>query len=325
MNKEPTLDEVEGIGPATLKKLSIAGITTVRELALMPPKLIAEIAELPESKALQISLNARKLIEKFFVTASEIKINEQKRPLLTTGVASLDNILFGGIEGGVITELAGEYGSGKTQLCHQLAVTVQLPTGKRGLDGSTLYVDTENTFSYSRIENIAKRFNLDVDKVLEKIIVAKVFNTEHQIYIIREARSKIKEYNIKLVIVDSVINHFRSEYTGRETLAIRQQKLNSHMHDLMRLAEIFMIPVVITNQIVSSPDTFTQSKHPAGGNVVAHVSSIRIMLEKQRGNIRIARIIDSPKHPYSSASFIITEQGVEDASNIQSNENDQKT
>ncbi|MEM3714983.1 MAG: DNA repair and recombination protein RadA [Thermoprotei archaeon] len=322
MDKEPALDEVEGIGPITLKKLSAAGITTVKELAFMPPRLIAEIAEIPESRALQISLNARKLIERFFITANEIKAIEKKKPLLTTGVTSLDNILLGGIEGGTIIELAGEYGSGKTQLCHQLAVTVQFPIGKGGLDGSALYIDTENTFSYLRVENIARRFNLDPDKVLEKIIVAKAFNTEHQIYIVQEARSKVKEYNIKLIIVDSIINHFRSEYTGRETLALRQQKLNSHMHDLMRLAEIFMIPVIITNQIVSSPDTFIQSKHPAGGNVIAHISSIRIMLEKQRNNVRIAHIIDSPKHPLSSASFIITEQGVEDTINVQPNKNE---
>ncbi len=308
------LDDIEGIGPATLKKLSMVGITTVRELAFIPPKLLAEIAEIPESKALQISLNARKLVEDFFITANEIKSRDQKKPILTTGVRSLDSILLGGIEGGVLIEIAGEYGSGKTQICHQLAVTVQLPTGKGGLDGAALYVDTENTFSYSRIENIAKRFGLDPNKALENVLVAKVFNTEHQIYVIKEAQSKIKNNNIKIIIVDSIINHFRSEYPGRETLAIRQQKLNTHLHDLMRLAEIFLIPVVITNQIVSSPDTFIQSKHPAGGNVIAHASSIRIMLEK-RTNLRVARIIDSPKHPMASASFIITEQGIEDVPN----------
>lgn len=314
MSETHRIDEIEGIGPATLKKLSMAGITTVREIAFMPPKLLAEIAEIPESKALQISINARKLVEEFFITANEIKVKDQKKPILTTGVQSLDNMLLGGIEGGMLVEIAGEYGSGKTQLCHQLAVTVQLPTGKRGLDGSALYIDTENTFSYTRIESIAKRFELDPNKVLDRILVAKAFNTEHQIYIIQQARSRIKKDNIKIVIVDSIINHFRSEYPGRETLAIRQQKLNIHLHDLIRLAEIFSIPVIITNQIISSPDTFTQSKHPAGGNVIAHTSSIRIMLEK-RANIRIARIIDSPKHPIASANFIITEQGVEDVPN----------
>jgi DNA repair protein RadA len=314
MSEKHEIDEIEGIGPATLKKLSMAGITTIKEIAHMPPKLLAEIAEIPESKALQISINARKLVEEFFITANEIKARDQKKPILTTGVQSLDNMLLGGIESGILTEIAGEYGSGKTQLCHQLAVTVQLPTGKKGLDGAALYVDTENTFSYTRIESIAKRFELDPNKVLDKIFVAKAFNTEHQIYIIQQARSKIKKDNIKIVIVDSIINHFRSEYPGRETLAIRQQKLNTHLHDLMRLAEIFSIPVIITNQIISSPDTFTQPKHPAGGNVLAHTSSIRIMLEK-RANIRTARIIDSPKHPITSANFIITEQGIEDAPN----------
>jgi len=302
MSEKHEIDEIEGIGPATLKKLSMAGITTIKEIAHMPPKLLAEIAEIPESKALQISINARKLVEEFFITANEIKARDQKKPILTTGVQSLDNMLLGGIESGILTEIAGEYGSGKTQLCHQLAVTVQLPTGKKGLDGAALYVDTENTFSYTRIESIAKRFELDPNKVLDKIFVAKAFNTEHQIYIIQQARSKIKKDNIKIVIVDSIINHFRSEYPGRETLAIRQQKLNTHLHDLMRLAEKFIENAVligskpIITYIVATLTQFNKGNEKivlkARGRAISRAVSVAEILEKKilPGQVKVGNI-----------------------------------
>ncbi len=307
------LRDVRGIGRVTLKKLVDAGITTVRELIVLPPREIAELTGLPESRVRALAANAREMLRNEYVSAEELDALKMSSPRLTTGVKSLDRLL-GGIEGGVITEFAGEYGSGKTQLCHQLSVTVQLPERMGGLERSAIYVDTEGTFSTERIKAMAKRFGLNVRDVLRRIYVVRAYNSDHQIEVIRAARSRIPELDIGILIVDSLINHFRSEYPGRENLAVRQQRLKSHLQDLMRIAEIYSMPVIFTNQIVSSPDPFSgMSKVPAGGNVVAHSATYRIFLGKKKGGLRYARIIDSPKHPEGSeAYFRITDEGVVD-------------
>lgn len=308
---EKKLRDIPGVGAVTIKKLRAAGITRIEELATLPPRRVAKLTGMSEERAIKLFMEARRILGGTYLSAEELDKEESKRVRLTTGVRALDELL-GGIEPGVLTEFVGEFGSGKTQLCHQLAVTVQLPVKDGGLEGSALYIDTERTFSASRIKAIAKRFGLNVSDVLRRIYVARVVNSEHQIVVAREALRIIGEKNVKLVIVDSLINHFRSEYPGREALAIRQQKLAGHLADLMRIAEIYDIPIVFTNQIVSSPDPFTGSpKAPAGGNVVAHRATYRILLGKKK-DMRYAKIIDSPKHPEGICYFKITGEGVVD-------------
>ncbi|RLG90026.1 DNA repair and recombination protein RadA, partial [Candidatus Bathyarchaeota archaeon] len=108
--------------------------------------------------------------------------------------------------------------------------------------------------------------------------------------------------------------HFRSEYIGREMLARRQQKLNKHMHKLIRLARVFNTVAVVTNQVMAKPDVFFgDAVHPIGGHIVAHTSHTRIYLRKApRGPVRIARLVSSPYLPEGEEVFKITENGIED-------------
>lgn len=200
-----------------------------------------------------------------------------------------------------------------TQLCHQLAVNVQLPPEKGGLGGTAVYIDTEGTFRWERIEAMARGRGIDPDEAMEKIFFIRAVSSDHQIAIVEELRELIPEKNIKLVIVDSVTGHFRAEYPGRENLAVRQQKLNKHLHQLQSLAEIFNIAVVITNQVMARPDVFYGDPTVAvGGHIVGHAPGIRIQLRKSRGNKRIARVIDAPHLPEGEAVFVITETGIAD-------------
>jgi DNA repair protein RadA len=226
----------------------------------------------------------------------------------------LDSILGGGIESQSITEFYGEYGSGKSQICHQLCVNAQLPIKKGGLNGAVLFVDTENTFRTERIFQISNYLSLNPKKVAEKIIYAEAYNSEHQIHLLDNAEKVIKENNIKLLIIDSLTGHFRSEYIGREMLASRQQKLNLYMHKLARLAKIFNAVVVVTNQVASKPDAFlNDSVYPIGGHIVGHVSHTRVFLRKaSRRTVRIARLVSSPHLPEKEEIFKITENGIED-------------
>ena len=84
------------------------------------------------------------------------------------------------------------------------------------------------------------------------------------------------------------------------------------MHKLVKIAEIYNVAIIVTNQVQSTPDTFFgDPTKPAGGNVIGHASTYRIYLRKA-GNDRIAKIIDSPYHPYSDVRFTVNEKGVDD-------------
>ena len=307
------LRDVKGIGPATAEKLRNAGITSVEMLAVTPVRTLVEVAGLSEEKALELVKAARALVQIRFMKASEFLEKRRQVGFLTTGCKALDDLLMGGVETQAITELVGEYGVGKTQLCHQLCVTVQLPKEKGGLNGAALYIDTEGTFRPERILQIAERFGLDGKKVLDNVIYARAYNSDHQILIVEEAADLIKENNIKLIVIDSLISHFRGEYLGRETLAVRQQRLNKHIHQLLRLADVYNLAVVVTNQVLANPEAFFGNpQKPAGGNILAHGSTYRIWLRKGKESKRIAKIFDSPKHPEVEAVFQVTDKGIMD-------------
>jgi DNA repair protein RadA len=233
---------------------------------------------------------------------------------LTSGSKAIDEILGGGLETQTITEIYGEYGSGKSQLCHQMCVNVQLPVERGGLNSGALYVDTENTFRTERIVQMANHLGLNPEEIAKNIIFAEAYTSDHQMFLLENADKIVKENNIRLIIVDSLTAHFRSEYLGREMLAERQQKLNKHMHRLIRLARAFNAVAVVTNQVMAKPDVFFgDAVHPVGGHIVAHTSHTRVFLRKSsRGPTRIARLVSSPYLPEGERVFKVTENGVED-------------
>lgn len=311
------LEDVEGVGPATIEKLKIAGVLSVEALAVTPTRTLVEIADLTEEKASSITRNARSLLNIRFTTAKDVLSKRQNIGYITTGSKAIDSLLGKGIESQALTELIGEFGSGKTQICHQLCVGVQLPLEKGGLGGRALFIDTEGTFRPERVIAIAQGLGLNPDEVLGNIIYARAFNSDHQMLLADEAFSLVSQNNVRLVIVDSVITHFRSEYPGREALAPRQQKLNRHIHQLLRMADIYNLAVILTNQIQSTPDTFFGNPNkPAGGNVLAHGSTYRIWLRKSKESRRVAKIIDSPLHPESECIFAITTNGIIDVDDV---------
>jgi DNA repair protein RadA len=312
------IDSLPGLGPVAKKKLNEVGIFTVLDLAVRSPTEIADRLGSDLSRATEFANKARiklvkmGILEKDFVPASEIYKRRQAIERISTGANSLDDLLGGGIETQAVTEFYGEFGSGKTQVCHTACIMVQLPKEKGGLDAGAVYVDTENTFRPERIVSIAKARGLDHDSILERIIVAKAYNSSHQELIVGELGRVLDDKNIKLVIIDSAVAHYRSEFLGRGTLAPRQQKLNKFMHLLTRTSEARNLAVIITNQVQSTPDTFFGDPNkPTGGHVVGHTSTYRLYLRKA-GKNRIAKMVDSPYHPEQEAAFQLNELGVSD-------------
>jgi DNA repair protein RadA len=252
-----------------------------------------------------------KVIEKEFVTADVALEKRRSMHRCSTGSKALDELLSGGIETQAITELYGEFGSGKSQICHTLCVIATLPASLGGLDGRIIYIDTEGTFRPERVEQIAKARGLDHTQILRNISLCKVYNSSHLELIVKDLGRYIEEFKAKLVIIDGIISLHRAELVGRGTLADRQQRLNGMLHKLLRIAQIFNIAIVVTNQVQSSPDPFGDPTKAAGGNVLAHSSTYRIYLRKS-GENRLAKMIDSPYHPYSDARFTLNEKGTDD-------------
>lgn len=316
--EEIGLKQLDGVGPATQEKLEAMGIYTVMELAVRSPYDLVDEQDLKSDKAIalvskaRIYLSEKGVIEKDFVNAAELLKKRQSMERISAGCLSLDDLLGGGAETQAITEFYGEFGTGKTSICHTLAAIVQQPKKEGGLDGTAIYVDTESTFRPERVEQLAKARGYDVEKVLKGIVVARAYNSSHQETIVSELGRVVREHGAKLVVVDSIAAHYRAEFIGRGTLSERQQRLNRMLHMLLRTAEVYGVAVVVTNQVLSSPDQFMGNPiHPIGGNVLGHTSTYRIWLRKA-SKTRIARMIDSPYQAEYDATFVLDERGVSD-------------
>lgn len=320
------LEDLENLKPLDITKLKRIGIESVLELATSIPQDLAEdIGDKPEKMSILI-VEAQKaltnigLLSKEFCTAADIMNRRNQIMRCTTGSKRLDGLLSGGIETQALTEFAGEFGSGKSQLCHTISVTANMPKEKGGLGGNVIFIDTENTFRPERIHQITEAYGIDPEKILSSIFVCKIYNSSHLEFVIKNLAKYLEEFRASLVIIDSVISLHRAEFSGRGTLWDRQQKLNSMLHRLTRLAEVYNIAFVLTNQVQSNPDS-TFSSDPtkvAGGNILAHATTYRIFFRKA-GHNRIAVMQDSPYHEYGSVRFTISEKGVVDA------EDDKKT
>lgn len=316
---EMEIEDIEGVGPTTARKMKEAGISSVMELATsVPDELASDLGGSKETAATFI-MGAQRLLRESGVldnefTTADIEL-EKRRSLLrcTTGARALDELLLGGIETQAITEFYGEFGSGKSQICHTLCVTSQQPQEESGLGGGVIFIDTEGTFRPERVDQIARARGLKSDEVLKKIAICKAYNSSHLELIVKSMGKYIEDFKAKMIIIDSIISLHRAEFAGRGTLADRQQRLNGIMHKLVRIAEIYNVAIVVTNQVQSTPDTFFgDPTKPAGGHVIGHASTYRIYLRKA-GNDRIARIVDSPYHPYDDVRITVNEKGIDDA------------
>ncbi|PXY71568.1 DNA repair and recombination protein RadA [Candidatus Parvarchaeota archaeon] len=314
-NNEPKLTDLPGIGPGIAAKLDAAGIYDLMGLAVMGPSNLAELAGVGNAVARKAIQAARNMMNLGFTDGVEFDKKRKDIRYITTGSDSFNDLLGGkGVESRAITEAYGAFGSGKTQLGLTLAVNAQLPVEAGGANGKSVYIDTEGTFRPDRIRQISEAVGANPEKVLKNILVARAFNSDHQILLIDKVNELIKDGEpIKLVVIDSLTAHFRAEFAGRGQLADRQQRLNRYLHNLMKLAEQHNLAVYVTNQVMSNPAMmFGDPTTAIGGNIVGHASTYRIYLRRGKAGSRVAKLIDSPNLPDNEAQFFVTEAGVRD-------------
>lgn len=311
IRKEPSIEDLPGVGPATASKLEEVGYTTLLSVAVASPGELVEATGVTEQVARKMIQAARSALEMGFESGIQLLERRARVLKVSSGSKALDTLLGGGFESGCIVEAFGEFGSGKTQIAHSLAVQVQ----KDDPDAVAVFIDTENTFRPERIQQLAEGAGIDSQKVLSNIKVARAYNSDHQMLLGEKVEDLIKKQGlkVKLVIIDSLTAHFRAEFIGRGTLADRQQKLNKHMHTLLKLADAYNLCVYVTNQVMARPDVFFGDPTQAiGGHVVAHASTFRIYLRKGKKGSRVAKLVDSPNLPEGEANFYVETSGLRD-------------
>ncbi|PSQ21283.1 DNA repair and recombination protein RadA [Halobacteriales archaeon QS_8_65_32] len=335
------LENLPGVGPATAEKLRDNGFESFQSIAVASPGELSNTADIGESTAADVINAARDAADVGgFESGTKVLRRREEIGKLTWGVPAVDELLGGGVETQSITEVYGEFGAGKSQVTHQLAVTVQLPNEHGGLEGRAVFVDSEDTFRPERIDDMVRGLDDEtiqaamdhreiegtpddeealtelVEAFLDKIHVAKAFNSNHQILLAENANDLASEHEgtewpVRMVCVDSLTAHFRAEYVGRGELAPRQQKLNKHLHDLARVANLHNAAVLVTNQVQSNPDSFFgDPTKPIGGNILGHKSTFRLYLRKSKGTKRIVRLVDAPNLPDGEAVMRVENGGL---------------
>jgi len=282
---------------------------------MSPHNIISEIDGLGGKTAKKLIWNARNALGMTeFITAGEIDENTE---YITTGSSELNRILGGGFQTGKLTEVYGPFKSGKTNLAHTIAVTIQLPRKQGGLGSAVAYIDTENTFAKEKIKRIAKRFGLDPKNVLSQIFHARIYSSDHQMQMIQKAEILCKTRNVRLIVVDSLMALLRVEYIGIGMLARRQGVLNNMIHGLSRIAETYNCAILLTNQVSTKMMGMFSGNDAIGGNIVAHGCHFRVMFKTKGFSSnnslkRRAIIVDAPDLPPEEAEFYITSVGIAD-------------
>ena len=305
----------EGIQSADIKKLVEAGFNSLESVSYVPKKNLVVIKGLSEGKVDKI-IKAVYDILQYKIQPSTIALQERKKlTRITSGSKELDTLLGGGFESNSITELFGEFRTGKTQICHTLCVTCQLPKSDGGGEGKAIYIDTEGTFRPEKLASIAERFGLDPKETIENVYYARAYNSDHQNRLLMQVCALMCEHKFSLLVVDSATALYRTDYSGRAELSNRQMSLAKFLRNLQKIADEHKIVVVITNQVVATVDGNSfggNDKKPIGGHIMAHACQTRLYLKKGLKQNRICKIYDSPSLPEAEASYSITDRGIDD-------------
>ncbi|OAY51697.1 DNA repair protein RAD51 homolog 2 isoform X2 [Manihot esculenta] len=260
--------------------------------------------------------------------------NEQFAGHLPTRLKGLDDALCGGIPFGVLTELVGPAGIGKTQFCLKISLLASLPASYGGLEGHVVYIDVESKFSSRRIIEIGSTSFPEIfhrkgmaQEMAGRILVLRPTSLSEFTESLQQIKVLLLQQQVKLLVIDSMAALISGEY---DQGAPRQHSLGWHISFLKSLAEFSRIPVVVTNQVRSQrrdevcqysfqaqknaetqegTDKYDSHVVAALGIHWAHSVTIRLVLEAKSGQ-RYIKVAKSPMSPPIAFPFIITSSGI---------------
>ncbi|MFW9997280.1 MAG: DNA repair and recombination protein RadA [Candidatus Odinarchaeota archaeon] len=326
ISEKTPIRDLPFVNDETATKLADHCFINLLSLVTASSSEVARALSISDDAAMKLITKVRTKLDIKSSTAKEELVRRKTIPRITTGSSDLDELFGGnGIESGSLTELFGEFRTGKTQLAHQLCVNVQLPRSMGGLREErdkpviAVYVDTEETFRPERLVQMYERFFvsgndlLDID-VLGNVKLEKATNSEQLLDLIKfKLIKEVQLKDIQLIIIDSLTSHVLNEHPGNDFVNhdTRSKKLRELINELLKLTNRFKITVVFTNQVYHKVSMFFgDPTQPHGSHEVGHTAQTRVYLRKSKGNNRIARIIDSPLLPEGEAIFTINKVGI---------------
>ncbi len=315
------LEDLQGVGPVTARKLRDLGYTLVGVATGRADEIAAEMKiSFNVAKSWVMAAQEAVLCKMVLKNGKEVdKERKEKIQYIKTGSENFNNLLGGGIQTGATTGLCGRFSVGKTQVCFDAIVDC---IGR--LKRKAVYIETEpNTFHASRIEEIAKSRNIDID--LENLYVCEASQ-------IPTAKSQYLQYkvvqkelgkgeDIGLVCVDSFTAKFRAGYSRREMLPVRTREFTEHFMMIDYLAAKYNIAWVLTCQVIGAPDPGQtlgikmmtgDSYMPVGGMYLLHSMTTWVALAQIKTELYEATLFDSSYLPRNKCEFTLTKQGIKD-------------
>ncbi|XP_053223934.1 DNA repair protein RAD51 homolog 3 isoform X1 [Podarcis raffonei] len=329
--------------PSLREKLVAAGFQTAQEVVEVGPCQLSKEVGISKQEALeilQVIKRERHGVEANTVgldqapakkyTALELLEEEQAHGFIITFCSELDGILGGGIQLTKITEICGVPGVGKTQLCMQLVVDVQIPECFGGLDGEAVFIDTEGSFMVDRVADMATAC-VEHCRLIAETLPEEEHQTALETFSLENILSHIFYFRchdyvellaqvhllpdflsghpkVRLVVIDGVAFPFRHDI---EDLSLRTRLLNGLAQQLISIANDHTLAVVLTNQMTTRLEHGHSSLVPALGESWGHVATVRLILHWDNKH-RLATLYKSPSQKESTVPFCVTTHGFRD-------------
>ncbi|XP_074118041.1 DNA repair protein RAD51 homolog 3 isoform X2 [Sminthopsis crassicaudata] len=295
-----------------------------KEEALETLQIIRRENPIDMSRYASVSASGKKC------TALELLEQEHTQGFIITFCSELDNIMGGGIPLTKTTEICGAPGVGKTQLCMQLAVDVQIPECFGGVAGEAVFLDTEGSFMVDRVVDLARACvqhlhliagshleeehqkaleNFSLESILSHIYYFRCHNYTELLAQVHLLPDFLLEHSkVQLIIVDGIAFPFRHDF---DDLSLRTRLLNGLAQQLISMANNHNLAVIWTNQMTTKIDKNQSLLVPALGESWGHAATIRLILRWDQKQ-RLATLHKSPSQKEATILFDITAQGFRD-------------
>lgn len=324
------LTDIPGLGDISIKKLNDDEIFTKRDMIVRGWMDVKDITGTDKDKVQSMMEYCRKqlqLLEDQWPTEmTALQMLEKRKAIKTIKTLSknLNELIGGGFETRCITEIAGAFRSGKTQMAMSIALRAFLPISEGGLQEEgkqpirIIYLDAENTFRPERLISMGQSSGIMKDDestkdILSRFDIKKAQDPSHLILLLEKISSLIERWNYKVLVIDSGASLFRQHMPNLGAKGAKAVLQNNMMRLLTNFAEFHGLCIIYVNQVYETMDDpkYGDTMRRYGGHVVGHALTYRLTVKKS-GKKWIATTTDFPHLPEQDCEFMVTEKGIED-------------